>query len=1705
MHILPKFLSALKDDLFDESLLDWIGNAIMNLLAHQLLEEDLTSLTDFLISTLEDTSIKKPTPSRRRNRATSALRRGNSSLSNQDISSQSNLSSTNENTRKIITRNMILEIIGNLMIKLDNYSLFYKVITPYWIFLFIDRDQNEKTITLALKILVLLLQGSKNTFTQKFINSGGFNILEEILPKFSNCTSVYYLLICLFVGKSPADLPVDISSLQLTYSDLFITFKVPEFKINCQEALNVLMAILRKCCAGSSGSSTPFTYKNYTLSESLYTSGSKQISYSPTKQQKMKLTYDSDMNSMINDVDSSLSKANHQSSSSPNLSKNNNNSKILIDNAMQLKRWVISDNDVDIQKAIIQFTKYLFDNCTEFQEIIWNDKKTDILRNIVYVLFPNDSLNYPCDTSLDTIKKKEEEKCHISASYMFNLLSHFLITSNAHQNKLVILFEKLFDCVPIGHDDSEILLYQTKLIFDFLTSAELSVSQQLFQENKTVANNIAKFCSFIIDRICAGILPSVGREFFDFLIILLERIEGITETETDFDERYPKTIQPIIPKGKMKNEIQILYKSLNRITIYLLYAPFGKSKEEFHTNMLHVINNIRYHHKVVLNNWNNDTDFINVLCQLLYNFLLDDNQKLRDGSMNVWKLLLLTKSDIMNDILINNPSKVDLRTDGFDLLLKTDFQTFDVFTFWLGDALQSINSVLAAQAGPIWQNYKENENKLKDEKIRQLRSKQIQLQSKREKREKQIGLNIRNMFTWRKDTITTSQEKTLKKSKLLRQDDIERSKFMKSQWEKIKTQLERERGVWGSLLSNPLSKYKLDKTEGPFRMRKKEKQNYNFYNHYPYVSGLLDGQHSTKIPTSLDCKLHYELYGGYSLPYPQSRSRALSNANINLNDTSNLSIGSHTPKFYRLSGNKFDDSNFDEISGDELSSGSGIFDDDLSIGNESENDDLLDEDPFGIDSEDDGFSDEYSEEEMDQNESKINRLLDTNEKILSIYNCERVDGMIKRPGIFLICSMNIYIIDNYKLKDDEIIEIDIKNETSSPTSTSDILLSSNHSNRKWPFTEIRDVFKRRYLLRPVALEIFSSDGRNILIVFELNDITDVYRNLSSKITRSNQTLEEISGNQIGSLLSLEEERFGVMRFWKKDMTQKWVQGKISNFQYLMHINMLAGRSYNDLTQYPVFPWVLADYESSELHLDDENIYRDLSKPMGALSPLRAGDFQQRYETWIPRENEGVPKWHYGSHYSSAGIVLYYLIRQEPFTQQFLNHLQSGRFDVADRLFHSIRETWLSASGATVNMADVKELIPEFYYLPEFLMNRNNFDLGKKQTGEILDNVVLPPWSKGDPLEFIRLHRLALESEYVSSHLHEWIDLIFGYKQQGKRAEEALNVFYFLTYEGSVDIDAIDDPIEKDSVIAQINNFGQTPKQIFKKPHPPRQLISNNNNTPCILDILNATRLERGSVKETNKSIKYIQIVGDRLICASDNRICFPTKSFNKFISWGFLDFSIRISYIENDKISEVIENAHDGQVSCLCVTSDGSYILTGGTDSIIAVRKIKKTKGNRSFVFLKSLTGSFSPISCIAASRSYSIIVSSTIDNTIILWDLNRLSFVKKLSLPDNITTQITKISINDLTGNIVAVSGSSLILWTINGHLITAGNTSLPITSFTMTIFNDYKPCEYITGHTDGSIKLWNVQRVNNQHKFVLKTSIMAHPVAVTALHIPM
>uniref|UniRef100_A0A8C2BDQ1 Neutral sphingomyelinase (N-SMase) activation associated factor n=1 Tax=Cyprinus carpio TaxID=7962 RepID=A0A8C2BDQ1_CYPCA len=269
---------------------------------------------------------------------------------------------------------------------------------------------------------------------------------------------------------------------------------------------------------------------------------------------------------------------------------------------------------------------------------------------------------------------------------------------------------------------------------------------------------------------------------------------------------------------------------------------------------------------------------------------------------------------------------------------------------------------------------------------------------------------------------------------------------------------------------------------------------------------------------------------------------------------------------------------------------------------------------------------------------------------------------------------------------------------------------------------------------------------------------------------------------------------------------QWQRGHISNYQYLLHLNNLADRSVNDLSQYPVFPWVISDYSSTQLGQSPSNTDTHLRTP---ITHTHAKKYLERYRD-MPE-----PHFMYGSHYSSPGYVLFYLVRVAP---EHMLCLQNGRFDQADRMFNSVGETWKNClEGGT----DFKELIPEFYGSDSsFLKNLLGLNLGRRQGGGRVENVELPPWAS-DPDDFLEKMRLALECQYVSEHLHEWIDLIFGYKQRGSEAVAAHNVFHPFTYEGGVDCDSIEDPDQKIAMLTQILEFGQTPRQLFVTPHPQR--------------------------------------------------------------------------------------------------------------------------------------------------------------------------------------------------------------------------------------------------------------------------------------------
>lgn len=123
------------------------------------------------------------------------------------------------------------------------------------------------------------------------------------------------------------------------------------------------------------------------------------------------------------------------------------------------------------------------------------------------------------------------------------------------------------------------------------------------------------------------------------------------------------------------------------------------------------------------------------------------------------------------------------------------------------------------------------------------------------------------------------------------------------------------------------------------------------------------------------------------------------------------------------------------------------------------------------------------------------------------------------------------------------------------------------------------------------------------------------------------------------------------------------------------------------------------------------------------------------------------------------------------------------------------------------------------------MNSLKINFGKRSDGTPVNNVILPPWAENSPEKFIKILREALESEYVSKNLHHWIDLIFGYKQRGEEAKKANNIFFHLCYEGVIDLDNINDFAKRHAYEVQISEFGQIPKQLFKKPHIPKIMSS----------------------------------------------------------------------------------------------------------------------------------------------------------------------------------------------------------------------------------------------------------------------------------------
>ncbi|XP_073416193.1 lysosomal-trafficking regulator isoform X2 [Dendrobates tinctorius] len=426
---------------------------------------------------------------------------------------------------------------------------------------------------------------------------------------------------------------------------------------------------------------------------------------------------------------------------------------------------------------------------------------------------------------------------------------------------------------------------------------------------------------------------------------------------------------------------------------------------------------------------------------------------------------------------------------------------------------------------------------------------------------------------------------------------------------------------------------------------------------------------------------------------------------------------------------------------------------------------------------------------------------------------------------------------------------------------------SEPASFSWTYEEIKEVHKRWWQLRDNALETFLTNGRTLLLAFDSTKVRD-------------DVFQKILSNDLPNLLE-----YGNITA----LTQLWCSGQITNFEYLTHLNKHAGRSFNDLMQYPVFPFILSDYSSETLDLSSALIYRNLVKPIAVQSKEKEDRYTDNYKYLedeyckTDREDDPMPPvqpYHYGSHYSNSGTVLHFLVRLPPFTKMFLAY-QDQSFDIPDRTFHSMNTTWRLSSYES--MTDVKELIPEFFYLPEFLVNREGFDFGIRQNGERVNHVNLPTWARNDPRLFILIHRQALESEYVSQTICHWIDLVFGCKQKGRAAVQAINVFHPATYFG-MDVSAVEDPVQRRALETMIKTYGQTPRQLFHSSHVNRagSKLLMEGELPAAMGLLVqfAFRESREQTKEPTfpsplswiRGLKWGEFVGSP--SAPDPTVCF---------------------------------------------------------------------------------------------------------------------------------------------------------------------------------------------------------------------------------------
>ena len=472
-----------------------------------------------------------------------------------------------------------------------------------------------------------------------------------------------------------------------------------------------------------------------------------------------------------------------------------------------------------------------------------------------------------------------------------------------------------------------------------------------------------------------------------------------------------------------------------------------------------------------------------------------------------------------------------------------------------------------------------------------------------------------------------------------------------------------------------------------------------------------------------------------------------------------------------------------------------------------------------------------------------------------------------KNNIFLFCELvtlnyisfgKIYFFENYIIfkseedpRENTTMDLDLFMKYGISMKTNDKDIPSKKKFLVFYADMILEIIQRRTLLVNNSLEIFMKNGTSYFFnFFRKKNVEQAYKYIKTL----NDNLAEKGFIKFEFCTKFNEEEI-------KNLINAYKKGRISNSEYLMKLNKYSTRTYNDSSQYPIFPWILKRYDtmtevinkiSSKEGLNQkESLYyfRDMNYPLKeqteenrieAIKVYKKEEEEFQKQEDDEEEEVKYPR-HWINHYSTSAFIYYYLTRLNPFLKLLIK-LQSNKLDDQNRTFNTFKET----ENIIEFQNDSRELIPDFFCYIDFLINFNCVFLGVYGNDLLIDdfNLIIKTNSSNYTnritsfvISLLNYNKI-MNNVFVSKIINNWVDIIFGERQLPKNPKELIeccNIYQKECYEQRTDIEKDLKPFEDKIQLNQKNvkeesrflsritlkmikivNFGICPKQILNE-------------------------------------------------------------------------------------------------------------------------------------------------------------------------------------------------------------------------------------------------------------------------------------------------